>query len=111
MQLQLLNAPQRPRIALGTATIHRLVERAAQLTGLEISDLYSPCRQRHLSWVRFMVMLVANECGRSTTTIARGLGGLDHTSVMHGIKRAPSIADENPEYAELLKLLRREGKK
>lgn len=109
VQLQLLNAPQRPRIAIGTATIHRLIERASELTGLAPSELYSQCRQRDMSWVRFMVMRVAHERGRSTVSIARALGGMDHTSVMYGIRRAPEIAEHHPEYAELLKLLRREG--
>lgn len=109
MQLQLLKAPQRPPIAIGAVTIHRLVERASELTGFKPSELYSPCRQRELSWSRFMVMRVAHERGRSLLTIARALGGMDHTSVLHGIRRAPGIAAEHPEFAELLQALRKEA--
>lgn len=107
MQLQLLNVPPRPRVPIGQALIHILAERAEALTGLEPGSLYRQRRARDTSWVRFAVMKVAVEAGRSTSVIGRVLR-MDHTSVIHGVRRASQIEQESAEFAELLKLLRRE---
>lgn len=98
-----------PRIVFGRALIHRLAERAAELTDASLAELLGRCKLWRVAWVRFAVMLVAREHGKSTTQIGHVLGGMDHTSVLHGSARAIEIAAEDPDYARLIALLRAEA--
>lgn len=97
-------------IVFGRALIHRLVERAAELTGMSKAELMTE-RSRDYAWTRFAVMQVARERGKSTTQIALVLGGLDHTTVISGSRRALEIEAEDPDYARLMALLREEAAK
>ena len=109
MQLALIDAPRRPRVRIGLALIHNLTARAEELTGMKAGALQTTHRGRDTSWVRFAVMKVAREHGRSLLSIARCFGKMDHTSVIYGIKRAVELEQDDKEFAELMKLLRREA--
>lgn len=98
-----------PRIVFGRALVLRLAEKASALTRVPITDLLGDCRQKQVAWTRFAVMAVAREQGKTYGQIARVLGGLDHTSVLHGVRRAVQLAAEDPDFARLLALLRIEA--
>ena len=97
-----------PRIVFGRALIRRLAELAAELTGATFDDIMFN-RKWQFAWTRFAVMQVAREHGKSTSQIGRVLGGLDHSTVITGSRRALVFEAEDPDYARLMALLRAEA--
>jgi hypothetical protein len=81
---------------------------AARETGLVEREIMSRRRYRRIAWPRFAVMLVAHEGGCSYPRIAQRLGMKDHTSVMHGCRRAVEIEAAEPSFAALMTTLRQE---
>lgn len=100
-----------PRIVFGRALIHRLAERAAELTGISYADLMGESRCQLVAWTRFAVMQVARENGKSTAQIGKVLGRRDHSTIITGSRRALEIAADDPDYARLVDLLRIEAAK
>lgn len=103
------NASPAPRIVFGRALIARLVDRAAESTDIPKAELVGLSRQRDAAWTRFAIMAVAREHGKPYAQIGRVLGDRDHTSVIHGIARAYEIEATDPDFAELMRLLRAEA--
>ncbi len=63
----------------------------------ELNDMIGPRRARAWSWPRHVCIgLVSRICRVSTPTIGRAFGGLDHTSVMFAIRRAPYRIVDRP---------------
>lgn len=93
----------------GRSLVRRLVMRASIWTGISQAELLSPGRKRDTSWTRFAIARVAQESGRSLWQIA-GVFGQDHSSVLHGIERSREIEKVDPDFAELLRLLRIEAR-
>lgn len=107
-QLEILTLPRRPRIVFGASLVRRLARRAEVLTGLSAGELLQPNRSRTHSFTRFAVMMVAGENGLGPCKIGHNLG-VDHTSVIHGAKRAAQIIEQDEDFAELVRLLRVEA--
>lgn len=84
-----------PTIAKTTAIV-------ADLAGVTEAELLGRQRSRHLSRPRQIAMLIASEeTTASLPTIANCLGNRDHTTVMHGIKRARELVAIDPAMAAL----------
>ena len=102
-------SPNEPSIIFGRALILNLARRASALTGIPLEDLLGPRGIRDVAHTRFAVMKVAREGGKSMGQIGRVLGNRDHTSVLHGINRAGQLEAADPDFAELVRLLREEA--
>jgi chromosomal replication initiation ATPase DnaA len=107
MGLQLSSPASQPRIVFGL--IHRLAERASEITAIPLADVLGDGRTRNLAWTRFAVILVASENGKTSPQIGRVLGGRDHSTIIAGYRRAQHLAVSDPYFACLLALLRQEA--
>lgn len=89
------------RVARG-GIIDRMVTFVAFSIGVKPIELLSERRTRHLSYGRFAVMWGA---GKLTTyslpRIGEALGGYDHTSVLHGQRRAEELRETDAEFRRL----------
>ena len=72
----------------------------AQAWGISVQTLHSNRRSRSVAIPRFLAMyLMARYCShRSLMEIGRFFG-MDHTSIMHGNKRAAELLIEDPDFA------------
>lgn len=65
-----------------------IIELVAEAYDLKVDDLLGHCRERRLAWPRQHAMwLMSQQAHLSLPMIGRFLGGRDHTTVLHGIKR------------------------
>lgn len=69
-------------------SIAEIMKAAETVTGFTPADLCGKTRDPQV--VRDEAMLIANECGYSSTRIGRAFGGRDHSTVLTAIKRAKS---------------------
>lgn len=67
--------------------VRQLLMDASLLFGLPVEVILSKTRVQNVAHARQWVMYEAAAFGISTPRIGRDLGGLDHTTVMYGIKR------------------------
>lgn len=67
--------------------VHQFLIDASVLFGIPVEVMLTKSRVQVLAHARQWVMYEASMVGISTTKIGRQMGGLDHTTVMHGIKR------------------------
>lgn len=67
--------------------IRDLVHAVAEASGVKASDIYARNKTSVICRARWVVMLAAYDRGATISGIGRALG-LDHTTVMHGIKKA-----------------------
>lgn len=98
---------QLARRAPGMAT--RIIEEVASVWGLKAKDLTSKGRTRYVAWARFEACYrLRTECPwLSLPAIGVRLGGRDHTSVLHGIRRYQELSDTGE--LEAVKALGRYG--
>lgn len=80
-----------------------IVHRAAEVTGIAADVLLSPSRDAPVCWVRFAIMLAACRTA-SQARVGRAIGR-DHTSVIHGVKRARELVQTDPAFAMLVDVL------
>lgn len=73
--------------------IDKLVSRAAEVTGVAPQRITGKRKHPHLVRLRWAVMLVARERNLPLEMIAAGLGREDHTTVIHGLRRARELQD------------------
>jgi hypothetical protein len=64
---------------------------AAEEVGVPLAIILGDCRKRHIAYARFRVWEKAYEQGWSTTKIAQFFGDRDHTTVIHGLRRAKEL--------------------
>lgn len=84
------------RIFHGTDNVLRRVARAFDLS---LEDLKSGAKRWEVSHPRFAAFLILREdYGLSFPVIGRRVGGLDHTSVMHGVRRAKELLRTDPDF-------------
>ncbi len=79
-----------------------ILKRAAEMHKLPVAELIGPCRSRYYVEARFAAMAALRNRGMSTTRIGRLLGNRDHSSVIHGCKRAAQMAAAEPGYADII---------
>lgn len=58
----------------------------AALAGIAVEDIFRPGRQRNVAHARQLVMFILRRAGFSAADIGRALGGLDHSTVLHGVR-------------------------
>jgi chromosomal replication initiation ATPase DnaA len=77
--------PREQRIAV--------IKDIAAAHGMKAGALLARDRKRNVAHARFAAMAaVRAQFGDSTTKIARLFGGLDHTSVVHGLRRHAELS-------------------
>lgn len=81
---------------------HAIVRRAAEMHRIPVAELIGPSRSRFFCEARFATMLALRRRGLSTTRIGRLLGNRDHSSVVHGCRRAEAISAAEPGYADIV---------
>lgn len=85
-----------------------LIDAAAEIFGVPREHLTSARRARQYGLPRFAYYLVAREAtDASLPVIGRALGGRDHTTVMHGLKRAACLIEKDVDFALNVQSLRR----
>ncbi len=91
------------------ATIERVIRTVSQRLGLSIRELRGPRRARPLAHARHLVAYLAHEYANfSLPAIGRALGGRDHTTILHSVRKAASLLREDRNFAELVRAIRRE---
>lgn len=69
-------------------SIAAIIEAVALETGIRASEIKGRRRDRPVVRARHMALLLARKMTeRSLPVIGRAMGGLDHTSVLHGVRR------------------------
>ena len=69
-------------------TMADIIRRIAEKHGLKVSDLKSDTHRRSVAWPRQEAMYEAYVTGRwSLGQIGSALGGRDHTTILHGVRR------------------------
>lgn len=69
--------------------------------GVTVAELKSPRRARRVCLARQIAMyLMLQELGWSLPNISRRLGGRDHTTALHGIRKIKRMIDESEEFRE-----------
>lgn len=92
------------RLQMDMETILRGV---ADAFGLKVTDLTGHSRLRQAAWPRRVAMLLARELtGLTTTEIGEALGGRDHSTVIHALKKARQEL-ENPSQIQMLENIKR----
>ncbi len=73
----------------------------AKVYNISLNELISRRRHKRLSHARHIVMYIAKELtNASYPQIARHLGGMDHTTVMHGCNRVARQLRTDPDFAQ-----------
>lgn len=68
-------------------TVREVQERVAHFYNLSREELLSPQRAYHISHPRQVAMYLARELTKATLPdLARRFGGMDHTTIIHGIR-------------------------
>lgn len=76
-------------------TIKHIIASVASVFEVEVVDIQSRRRARHIVIPRQVAMVLAKRLtGHSYPEIGRRIGGRDHTTVLHGVKKLTPIADE-----------------
>lgn len=86
--------------------VDTVVKRAAWRTGATVAALRGPGRVRRLARARWAVMVVLSDGGLSLTRIGGALGGRDHSTVIHGLRRAEELMPNDTAFAGLVAHLR-----
>lgn len=86
-----LNADRDKRLTGGTEGLAAIIDDTAQERGLTFYDLVSSRRTKELTRARFVAMKRAREAGFTLELIGKVMGGRDHTTIMHGIRRAEEL--------------------
>lgn len=75
--------------------IHEITYQVSEATGVSVADILGKRRFKHFVEARQAVMLAASKGGYSLTEIGHELGNRDHTTIMHGIRRAKERLEAN----------------
>ena len=68
--------------------IHQIIRETAAKHNVSTEYLIGHCRRAGVAWARFEIMARARrETGASYELIGHVLGGRNHSTIMHGIKR------------------------
>lgn len=91
----------------GRPDIATILEGVAGAFGLKVSDLTGHSKLRQAAWPRRVAMLLAREMTDMTTTeIGRALGGRDHSTVIHALKKIRAEL-KNPAQVKLVENIKR----
>ena len=85
----------------------RVFRKVCAASGVTKRQLLGKTRKAEVCRARFAVMLALRHGGMSLPKIGQELGGRDHSTVFHGIKRAEAMR-HSPKFAPLLNAVRSE---
>ncbi len=89
-------------------TIEEIQKRVADYFGIKVSDIQSSRRTQNITRPRQVAMYLAKLLtSRSLPEIGRKFGGRDHTTVIHAVRKVEEILEQDREFAEDLRILRR----
>jgi chromosomal replication initiator protein len=89
-------------------TIDEIIRKVADHYNLRMSDLLSARRSRSVARPRQVAMFLAKTLtSRSLPEIGRKLGGRDHTTVIHAVRKIEELKKTDSQIAEDVELLRR----
>ena len=89
-------------------TVEEILRKVSDHYNIRLSDLIGPKRLRTYARPRQMAMYLAKQMTqRSLPEIGRRIGGRDHTTVMHGVRKIEELRLKDSQIAEDLELLRR----
>jgi chromosomal replication initiator protein len=72
-------------------------------------DIRSPRRAQPLARARHLIAYLAHEyAGFSLPALGQALGNRDHTTVLHSVRKAKELLTRDPDFAQLLRSVRRE---
>lgn len=93
---EIINAHVRHQVKEGArAGIKRIIDEVCEKYQLRHEWVMSPRRARSIAWPRQEIMWRASqETAASLPLIGQMLGGRDHTTVIHGIRRHQQRRDE-----------------
>ena len=82
----------------GPVSVAVVVWAAAGEFDVRVADILGPSRQQPVALARQTAMLVARRLtGLSYPVLGRLLGGRDHTTVLHGVRRTQEMMSQDPE--------------
>lgn len=87
--------------------VRTIVECVSEITRIPVEEFYADNRRRYVSSARFAVFAVCTEYGHGLKEIGRQLGNRDHTSVLHGVRKAKLYEVERPGFRLLITALRK----
>lgn len=80
-------------------SMHAIMHEVCVAFGLRRSVMLAKCRKREIVDARNAVMWIARDVlNLELKVIARCLGGMDHSTIVHGLRRAATRLEESPEY-------------
>lgn len=82
-----------------------LLHAAAEMFDVHPRDIVGPSRFGFLLPVRFALYKALNLRGWSKTDIGRFVGGRDHSTVCHGVRRAEYLMEKDPDFAKAVHTL------
>lgn len=82
-----------------------ILKRAKELFGVRPEDIVGPSRYSLYIPARFAVCTALSRRGWSYPQIGRFLGGRDHSSIIHAVRRAEYMESRDPEYASKIQEL------
>jgi len=86
-----------------------ILRATSERTGLRLQDLRGPRRSHPLTRARQLVSFLAHEYTKfSFPAIGRALGGRDHTTILYSVRKARERLSEEPDFAETMRILRRD---
>jgi hypothetical protein len=80
------------RLFAAPTTAQAVVNDVAIEHGLSVDDIIGRDRSIHVARARHVAMFKLRQIGLSTPVIGKMLGGRDHTTVLHGIRRVRAEA-------------------
>lgn len=83
-------------------TIHDLAQVACDYSGVTPRLLYSACRTKRVSRVRWALWWVCRNSGWSQQQLAQALGRHDHATVCRGLQRAAELVKAPGWFLELV---------
>jgi len=96
-----------PVSAGATCGISEIIDVAAQEFGVRREDLLARDRRPDVASARQVVMYLARELtDHSLPEIGRGIGGRNHTTVLHAVKRVNASIRSDPRFKEAIDSLR-----
>jgi chromosomal replication initiator protein len=89
-------------------TMDEIMRKTCDFYNVRMSDLLSPKRSRNIARPRQVAMYLAKQLTqRSYPEIGKRIGGRDHTTVIHAVRKIEELKAKDSQIAEDIELLRR----
>ena len=83
----------------------RLLNKASEVFDLSVTELAGNQRYKYLMPARFAMYKTLRERGWSYPRIGKLFDGKDHSTIIHGVRRADYMIEKDPDYAAKVKML------